>query len=218
MQQRGEINLHLILTIFLGIGMLLFGFLAITTYQKNTNIEANLAQTNAVAASQAATKQKHADDVANAKANELPYKTYTAPAVDGAFQLQFPKNWSVYSAQNPNGGTASLEVLAGPNTVTEDLSGNAVNNYPFRLRLLNSTLSQVNQSFDVNLKNGTLASKSITVSGISAGWLKGAIDTQHKNSVIVTMQVRDKVMTLETDGSDYLSEFQTILNNAKIHP
>jgi hypothetical protein len=217
MQQRGEINLHLVLTIFLCIGMVLFGVLSIAAYSTNATTNANLATSNAAAAQAAATSQKHADTVANTKANELPYQTYTADPLFGSFQLQFPKSWSVYSEENGSNGTA-LDIIADPAIVSVNDDQNAINTHQFELQLVSESLTQVNQGYAENLKNGTLASKATTVSGIPATWYQGAIDNQRHTGVAITMQVRDKVMIITTDTLDYLSEFQTILSTAKISP
>jgi translation initiation factor 2 gamma subunit (eIF-2gamma) len=84
MKQTGEVNLHLVLTIFLGFGMVLFGVLAIVAYQDNHHTQTHLSALNATAAAQAAVTQKKVDTIANAKANELPYQTYIADPVDGS--------------------------------------------------------------------------------------------------------------------------------------
>ncbi|HUC87433.1 MAG TPA: hypothetical protein VMR75_03920 [Candidatus Saccharimonadales bacterium] len=215
MRQRGEINLHLVLTLFLGFGVVLFGVLAILAYNDNTSTQNHLSQLNAKAAAAAATKQQHIDTVANTKATEVPYQTYTADPVYGGFQLQIPKGWSIYVAKNVSSGTA-LEVIADPGIVVNDEGENAINTHEFELKLENASLVDVNTNYTTNLQNKTLTSRAATVAGIPATWYQGAIDNDRHTGVAVTFQDRNQVMVLTTDTMDYLSEFQTILNTAKI--
>lgn len=215
--QPRQISLHLILTIFLGVGMLLFAGLAIAAYQQNSYTQNHQAQLSAQAATVAAATQKKQDDTANTKANEQPYQTYTADPEDGGFQLQIPKGWSIYSVRHLSDGT-SLEVLADPNVVNVDDAGNAINTHQFKLRLVSDSLTNVNAAFSDNLKKKTLTSHATTVSGIAATWFQGAIDNQRHNGVVITLPVRDKVMVISTETTDYLSEFQAIVSSAKITP
>src|SRR5438876_441811 len=90
-RQSGQANIHLILTFFLGFGMVLFGVLAVLAYEDSSNIHATLDEKSQAAGDAAAKKQKATDDMANTKANEQPYRVYTASAVDGSFTLQIPK-------------------------------------------------------------------------------------------------------------------------------
>lgn len=217
MNHRGEVSLHLILTIFLGLGMLLFGVLAIVAYQDNSHTQHHVNSLKAAAAEQAAAAQKQSDTIANAKANELPYRTYTADPVDGSFQFQFPKNWSVYAAKSP-GQSPSIDLISDPDVVNNFTSGSSINTHQFELQLVNQSLSQVNKSFEQALKKHTLTSKPTTVSGIPATWYEGIIDSKGHNGIIVTLTDRNQTMIITDDTHSYVNEFTAILASAKIVP
>jgi hypothetical protein len=216
MKQTGEINLHLVLTIFLGLGMVLFGVLAIVAYQDNHHTQTHLSELNAAAATNAAVAQKKNDAIANAKANEQPYQTYTADPIDGSFQMQFPKNWSIYAAKNP-GASTPLDLIADPGVVNNFLDG-SINTHQFELTLSTESLIDENKTFESALKKGTLTSKAYTVSGIPATWFQGTLDSKGHQGVIVTLQDRNETMVITDDTMDYLSDFTAILNSAVIHP
>ncbi len=217
MTQRGEINLHLVLTIFLGVGMVLFGVLAVIAYRDNTYIKTNLSQLNAKAAAEAAAKQKQADDLAHIKANEEPYRTYVAEPLNGGFQLQIPKNWSLYTA-NGVSATVQLDLAANPDVVVVNQGSGAVNTHAFHLQLRKQSLNAVSKTFEKNIKNKTLGSKAVTVSGIRGTWFEGAIDQQRHNGVVVVLPVRDKTLVISTETRNFLNEFNKILETAKIVP
>jgi len=214
--QRGDINLHLALTVFLGIGTVLFGVLAVVAYQDNTTTQHHVNQLKAAAASQAATTQQQQDAKANTIANEQPYRTYTAPAIYGGFQVSIPKDWSVYATIN--GSSTPFDLLADPNYIQQDLSDSATNTHEFELKLVNESVVDVNKTFDSGIKKGTVASKPVTVSGIAASWFEGAIDNQRHNGIVVTFPDRNQTVVITTDTHDFVSEFTTILSSAKFSP
>ena len=220
MQQRGAINLHLVLTIFLGIGMVLFGVLAILAYKDNTFIHHNLSILESNAATKAAANQKTTDTAANTAANESPYRTYTADPVDGSFSLQIPKDWSLYVGNNLS-TTVPLDIAADPNQVTYNLGTgtNVINTHAFRLQLINESVQTAVQKYDVQIQKKQLTSQGVTVSGIKATELTGAIDTERHNGIVVIVPTRSQTMLLWTDdAADYTTQFNAILASAKIYP
>jgi hypothetical protein len=214
---RGEINLHLVLTVFLGIGMVLFGALAIYAFRDNDNIHRNLNAIIASAKDKAAADQKNKDEADFKKQNELPYKTYIADAVDGAFKLQIPKNWSVYTGKSDT-GTTQLDLRSDPDVVSIALN-NGISSNAFKLQILRQGQPEVLQSkFQDKIKTKKVTSKQITVSGISAIQLDGLFDDQRHNGVVTILPVRDKTMVISTDTHNNLTEYNQILSSAQISP
>ena len=218
MKQLGEISLHLVLTIFLAIGMLLFGVLAVLAYSANTTTQANVSQLKATAAAKAVATQKQQDTTANTIANELPYRTYTADPVNGGFTLQIPKDWSLYAASSTTSGITALDIISDPNVINAHLDPTSTNTHEFELKLVNQPVVTVNKTFETNIKNGTVATKAITVSGIAATWFEGAIDTQRHNGIVVTFVDRNQTVVITTDTHNYVNEFNSILSSAKFNP
>jgi hypothetical protein len=217
MQQRGAVSLHLVLTIFLGLGMVLFGVLAVIAFSDNENIHATLDQRVASAQSQAKEEQKQQDAEENRKANDLPYRLYKAEAIDGGFQLQIPKTWSLYVGRNSS-GTTQVDLAADPNVVIQNLGPGALNTHAFRLQLLRKNQTEIVKSYDAGIKKKKLSSKGITVSGIPATQFDGEIDSQRHNGSVVVLAVRDKTMILSTEDPKYRDEFNKILSTAVINP
>jgi Flp pilus assembly protein TadG len=212
-----KISLHLILTIFLFIGMLLFGALAVIAYNDSQTIHQTLDERTAAAKSAASEAQKKIDDEANRKANELPYKTYSAAAIDGGFQIQIPKSWSIYVGRNTTGAT-QLDLLANPDEVTVNLQTGGINTQALDVTLYRRSQQDVVKGYNDKIKAKKLSSKGITVSGISGTWLEGSIDDQRHTGVVVIIPVRDKTMVFSTEDMKYIDEFKKILDSAKIVP
>ena len=215
---RGEVSLHLLLTIFLAFGMLLFGGLAIKVYRDNTFIVSHQKQLSDKAAADAATKQKAADDLANTKANQLPFRTYTADPRDGSFQLQIPKSWSLYAGHNFNTSQLiQLDLISDPHIVDSRVDG-GINTHAFRLQLQNRSVQDTNKSYAALIKKKVLKSRGTQVSGIPATLYEGQIDDQRHNGIAITFPVRDKSMIITTDTRNFLEEFNKIVSTAKIVP
>jgi hypothetical protein len=217
MESSRNINLHLILTIFLGFGMVLFGVLAVVAFRDNETTQAGHTKAVAAARAEAAKQQKEKDDTEAIKANELPYRTFTAQPIDGGFSFQIPKNWSLYVGRSAVGKT-QLDLAADPDAVVYNLGASAINSHAFKVQLLRTTPQEVVKTFDDKIKKKMITSKGANVSGISGTWLEGSIDDQRHNGVIIILPLRDKTLTISTDDRKYLSEFNTILAAAKIIP
>jgi hypothetical protein len=215
MKQRGAISLHLVLTIFLGFGMVLFGVLAIMAFRDNETTQANLKTTVASAEKQSANKQKQQDDEANRVANQQPFRLYLADAVDGGFKFDIPKNWSISEVHN-SGGTSQVVVRANPDKVVTDASGNGTQ--AFKVELVRRNQMDIHQSFSAKLKKKQLTSKEVKVSGLPGIWYEGAIDDQKHDGVQIVMPVRDKTLLITTEDRKYLADFNKIIATAVINP
>jgi hypothetical protein len=195
----------------------LFGVLAAIAWTDNNEIHNTLDQRTQAAADEAAAKQKVADTEANLKANEAPYKTYTAKPEDGGFALQIPKNWSVYTARN-TGGSVQLGLLSDPETVIDNIGANANNTHALVVQLQRKSVQDVLKGYSERVKKKQLTQTSVQISGMAAVKLEGAIDDQRHTGVVVVLGVRDKTMTFIVQDTKYLDQFNQIITNAKINP
>ncbi len=197
--------------------MILFGVMAVLAYRSSSSATENLDSQVATARQDSAAKQKKLDDEANVKANESPYRTYTAEAVDGGFQLQIPKSWSLYAGHN-SGSTIQLDIAANPSIVNYNLASGGISTQAFKLQLVRKSAQDVVKGFDEKIKKKEVTSSSLKVSGITATKLDGAIDDQRHNGSVIILTVRDKTMIITNEDKNYTSEFQQILSSAKINP
>lgn len=217
MNQRGEVNLHLLLTIFLGIGMVLFGALAVYAYMEREDAVNNLNVKIKAAVTKAVEAQKKQDSEENRKANDLPYRVYTADQLDGGFQLQIPKSWSLVANKNAD-PTTQLEILSNPNVVVDNQAQNATNTQGFKMLLLKKNQTEVVKNYDALVKQKKVTSKGVQVSGISATRFEGQIDNQRHTGVAIVFPVRDKTVVMITENMNYKDEFEKIVSTAKINP
>lgn len=216
-QQPKRLSLHLILTVFLGIGMVVFGVLAVIAYRDNEFVRGNLNQLVAAEKQKAMTEQKAIDAEANRKANDSPYRPFVAPPIDGSFELQIPKTWSIYNGR-ADSGKIQVNFIANPDVVINNTGNGAQNTQAFRLQLLRTSQQEIIKSYDEAIKKKQLTSKGVKVSGISATQLEGTIDSQRHTGVVIVVPVRDKTMVFSTEDRKYIDEFTKIVASAKINP
>lgn len=217
MYEQKRISIHLILTIFLAIGMVVFGVLAVLAYRDNEYVRGNLNSLVKEESQRAREQQKQQDAEANRKANDQPFKTFTAEAVDGGFQLQIPKTWSIYYGRSSSGQT-QVDFAANPDVVTMNLGRDARNTQAFRLQLRREAQSAVIKDYEALLKQKKLTSKGVKVSGLDATQFEGTIDSQRHEGAVIVVAVRDKTIVLSTEDKRYLNEFNAIVAAAKINP
>jgi hypothetical protein len=215
--QSGQINLLLVLAIFFGVGTLLFGTLAVLAYSQRNDAVNNLNQHVNDAVSKATSDQKKEDEEANRKLNELPYRTYTATPGDGSFQLQIPKNWSIYAEHTPVGVSSTQLTLVASQDVV-NVTKNGHDTQPFMMQLVNKSAVDIVKSFNDKIKTKKLGTKTISVSGISSTYLEGVLDDERHDGIEVIVPVRDKAMVFITQSHSFVPEFNQILANAKIIP
>lgn len=214
--QAGQASLHMILTIFLGFGMVLFGILAVVAYSDSNKIHATLDQRLKTATEDATKKQKAVDAEAYRKAAELPFRAYIAGVVDGGFTLQVPKDWSIYAQHGQLNAAVQLDLMINPANVDFNVGG--VNTLAFHLKIVKMQLPDVVKTYDEKIKKKQVAGSGITVSGISATKLEGTIDDQRHNGVVILFPIRDKTMIISTDSHNYITEFNQIVATAHIIP
>lgn len=202
-----------VLLIFLGMGVLIFGGLAIFFYSQAQTAINTLETQKAAAVAQAKSEQKKADDEANTRANESPFRSYVAPTEYGSFEIKFPKNWSGYVDQQKSGTQISL--TANPDFIrrtngTDELSA-------LRVQLIERTTDQFMNSYSSLVKRGTLKQADVVVSGQKGFDLTGGFQDKRTTRMVV-IPVRDKVLVFTNENSRYASEFNEILAQSHIIP
>ncbi len=212
--QSGQVNLLLLLAIFFGVGTVLFGTLAVIAYNQRNTALTTVNDQISKAVTKAKVDQKKASDAQHAIENQLPYRTYIADKTDGSFELQIPKNWSVY-AERATSGENQLLMIASLDAVTVNKMG--LNTQPFKMQLIRKSALDVVKKYQQDIKKNKITSKTIKVAGIESTQLEGVLDADRHNGIMIIVPVRDKSMVFITESQSYLKEFSEIIGTAKIY-
>ena len=203
----------MILLVLLGLGTITFGVLTVTFSSKASSIQKSLNQQTAAAAAKASDAQKKIDDDNFSKANESPFRAYTAPEKFGSFVINFPKDWSSWVDEEEQGTQVSL--VLNPDFIRRTDGGDQA--MAVRVMLMLRPQGQYLSQYNAVIKSGVMKEANIQVSGQPAFDLTGKFSGR-KTVREVVVPVRDKVLVFSTESATYASEFNTILSQAKIIP
>jgi len=203
----------MVLLVVLGLGTITFGILTVTFSSKAASVQKSTDQQKTAAAAKARDEQKQLDDVEFTKINESPFRAYTAPEQFGSFVINFPKNWSSYVKQQTQGAQVTLAL--NPDFVRNTNGADDVT--AVRVILLLNTQDQYLSQYKSNIKAGIIKQTSTKVSGQPAFDLTGKFSGR-KTIHEVIVPIRDKVLIFSNESSQYSSEFNAVLSQAKIIP
>lgn len=216
--ESGSINILLIPVILLSllfIGAAVFGYWAFSGRQDyKNNVDQKIASANQAAVAAEDTKK----DAQFAQDEKQPLKVYTGPSAYGGLKLSFPKTWSGYVNEDQTGDT-DVDGYFYPDVVPNIMNPN--NSFALRVQIANQSYSSVLQQFSnmVSAKKVTVTPYSFPqVSSVIGSRLDGEV-VQNKQGSMVIMPLRDKTLTVWTESSDFLADFNNnILPNLTFQP
>ncbi len=209
----GTSPIMIILIVLLGLGAIGFGIMAITFYNQAQTANNTVDTQKAQAVAAAIKVQKSNDDAAYAKAAESPFRSYTAPDADGAFIINFPKNWDGWVDEEQSGTNVNL--IINPDFVRVSQSVNEL--AACVVKLIEEPSSQYMTQFASYIQEGQMKQANITISGIQGYDLTGQF-SDNRTTRMVVVPVRDKVLVFTNENAKYAAEFDEILAQAKVNP
>ena len=187
---------------------------------KNGGLNSPLVPDSVTAAKQ---QQTAVDAAANAKANELPLRTYQGPEAYGSIVVNYPKTWSAYVDDAGNGNTP-VDGYFNPGTVPS-ISNSATSVFALRVQVLNQAYATVLQTFSNQSGTSppTITAYSLPKVPKAVGVkITGTLSNSGSNSVTGTMVIlplRANTLEIWTQGSQNLSDFNSnILANFSFSP
>lgn len=211
---RDKAKLTFVLSWALGFATIVFAVLAVWAFMAKNTAEDTVNQQieEAVAAARQA---QAAEDAAAEKARaESVTRSYTAPPVFGTLTVAFPKPWNIYVEEN-EGSKQQLNGFIHPDVV--QARKNQDINYAFRFVLERELYTKSLDGFERDIDQGKVRANAVTVSGISGTRLTGEIE-RDRSGTLILLPVRDKTLRLWTYGTDFLSHYNTIVDQIKITP
>lgn len=206
--QRGAINMQLLVIIGLLVIIVgLSGFSAwlYTQYsdQKN-NVDSKIAVAEA-----AAKKQQAEDDEIKIKAiEEEPNREFAGPEDFGRLSFMYPKNWSVYVAEDPTTTNGTFSAFLHPVTVAPIKSKTA--RFALRVSIESVAYDKVLDSYRGAVEKGELTSTPITVNGHEGTRLDGLLSKDIRGSAVL-FRVRDKTITISTEAETFMEYYEKII-------
>jgi len=214
----GGEDISLTLAVVLLVAALVFGGWAFSGRQDYKN-NANIKIDNAVAL--AKQQQNKVDQGFFDEQAKQPLKAYDGPQAYGSLVVNFPKDWSAYVDDTGGSTNGLVDGYFAPGTVPAITNPASV--FALRVQVINQSYSAVVQSFAKQQKAGKLTVSAYALPkfpnnvGVEAVGLLGRQSTQSVTMVVVPL--RSDTLELWTQGSQYLSDFNTnILPNFSFSP
>jgi len=210
--------ISLILFIILFVASLGFG---IYSYTNMLDYKNNVDQKISVAVTAANSKQMQTDAYNFAQQAKNPLTTYYGPSQYGSVVLNYPKTWSAY-VDDTTGAQSLINGYFNPGHVPSISDQNST--FALRLQVLNQSYSQVLQQFTGLEQHGQLKATAYSLPKVPTvvGVEVEGNTTNGQNSVFTTMvilPVRSNTIEISTEGTAYLSDFNTyILPNFSFSP
>lgn len=201
----------ILMTVFF-IAALIFGFWAYAGMQENkTNLDAKIETASEVAVKAAET----AKEAEFAEREKDPNRVYTGSSTFGTLSFAFPKTWSVFTEEKDAG--TILDYYSSPFLVR---GTGAENSFALRAQILDSNYDKELDKFEQGIKKGavTVAAYVLAkVPNVLGVRIVGEI-TKEKQGVMVILPLRDKTIRIWTESTDFIADFDKIIESASFIP
>lgn len=209
--QSGEVNPLLITSIFLGLLTIFLAGVSVWAYMNYTDQKNNTDEKIAVAVDVAEDAQAEKLDAQYKEREKSPFRTFKGPSDLGSVSFQYPKTWSVHTAQD----ATALETYLQPNVVPP-----IGDEQPYALRVLvtDDSYEDTIEDYGSLVEDGELKSDTIKIGDFTGIRLDGKFSDERSGSVVV-FKIRDKTLTLATDSTSFVDDFnKTILKSLTFNP
>lgn len=166
------------------------------------------------AAAKARLEQSDKDEADFAARENKDTRQFTGPSDYGRLTFEYPKKWSAYQATDVSeGGGATYEAYLNP-----DLVPPVSEKQKFALRV---TIEQITYDKAVASYNGLIKKGDLKSSVYNDGKHTGTMLTGNFNKDIigtaVLIKMRDRTLTLRTDGETFKDVFDSILKTVNFN-
>lgn len=201
-QERGIISGALIASIVLGVLVLVLGSIMIYALVAYNDQKNNVDSKIQLAQQSAREAQKNSDQKDFQEQEKNPLKEFVGPVDLGRVSFKYPKNWSVYIADDgSNSGSYAAYLHPG-----EVPPVSQQNRFALRVSVVNQSYPQVLQQYAGLVQVGKLRSSALTASGFNGTRFDGNFTQDIEGSVAV-FKIRDKTLILATDSPTFRPDF-----------
>lgn len=206
LNENGSLVAPLVITIVLLLGSLGFaGWAYVGRQDFKDNVDKKIDAAVVVARQEEATQK----DTEFTEKEKSPFKTYTGPVTFGSIAIIYPKTWSSHVIENSK-NAAPIAGFFHPDYVPDVAGATA---FAFRLEVVNTPYDQVLKTFDATVKTGKTkvsAYRAPKVESVLGSRIEGELSAK-KEGEMVLLPLRDKTIKLWTEGSEFRSDFTSII-------
>lgn len=207
-QQSGAVNAQLLTII--GLLVLIVGLSGLSAwlFMQYTDQRDNVASKVAVAEAAARKKQAEDDEIKIKAIEEEPNREFAGPEDYGRLSFKYPKNWSVYIADDAAVNASRYSAYLHPVTVPPIDSKTA--RYALKVKVETVAYDKALSSFKSAVEKGELKSSPITVNNHEGTRLDGNLSKDIRGAAVL-FRVRDKTITISTEAETFSEYFDSII-------
>lgn len=213
--ELGAISSSIFAIVALVILVVVFGGFSIWAYinylDQKQDVDGKVASATAAARLDQAAK----DEEKMIEAEKNPLRTFAGPSDYGSLTFQYPKTWSVYQATDVSqGGGVTYEAYLHPIVVPPI----AVKTQKFALRVTieQKTYDKALETYNALVKKGDMKASAYT-DGTHTGTRFDGSFTKDMVGTAILIKMRDRTLTMRTDGDVFKADYEALLKTLKFN-
>lgn len=206
--QYGAISTQLI--VIIGLLVLLVGLsgLSVWLFSQYSDQKNNVDSKIAVAEATARKVQAEEDEVKIKAVEEEPNREFAGPEDYGRLSFKYPKNWSVYVAEDGTANSGKFSAYLSPVIVPPVDSKTA--RFALTVTIESTAYDKVLAGYTRGIEKGELKSSPVTLNGHEGTRLEGILDKDIRGSAVL-FKVRDKTVMVASEADTFKEYFENVI-------
>jgi hypothetical protein len=207
-KQQGAVSAQLF--VIIGLLLLIVGVSGLSAwlYMQYSDQKNNVDSKIAVAEAAARKEQAEEDDLKIKKVEEEPNREFASPEDYGRLSFKYPKNWSVYVADD--GADNSRQYSAYLHPISVQPINSITARAALKVTIESIAYDEALANYTSTIEKGDLKSSTVSLNGHEGTRLDGLIETDIRGSAVL-FKVRDKTITVATQADTFKEYFDTII-------
>jgi len=213
--ENGEVNVLLIVVVVVSIVAAGFAVAFFWAFSERDNYKNNTESIVAAAVEEARADQTEIERAWFAEEQKKPNLAFAGPADFGSVKFKYPRTWSAYNVEN---SATKYSVYFHPKMVPN--TTDTKSKFALRVSVEAKTYEETLQYYESYVDQGTVTIKPINtgIGGKFKGMrINGRAGTSFNGSIAV-FKIRDKSLTIRTDISNYIADFNSLLKTLNFQP
>lgn len=211
---EGAINASIFAISALVVLVIVFGSFSIWAYINYTSQKQNVDSKITEATAKAVLDQSNKDETAFSAREKEPMRQFVGPSDYGRLTFDYPKTWSAYQASDVSGG-GGVTYQAYLNPILVPPVSDATK-FAVRITIEQKTYDQTLATYQKLIQKGDLKSSVYSDGHLTGTELVGNFNADIYGTAVL-MKMRDRTLTLRTDGDVFNSDFLALLKTVKFN-
>ena len=212
--ETGAINASIFAIIALVLLVLVFGSFSIWAYINYINQKQDVDSKISQAVAKAVLNQSNKDETAFAAREKEPMRQFVGPSDYGRLTFDYPKTWSAYQATDVSqGGGVTYQAYLNPILVPPVSD---TTKFALRITIQQMTYDQTLASYQKLIQKGDLKSSVYSDGNLTGTQLVGNFNKDIYGTAVL-IKMRDRTLTLRTDGDVFNDDFMALLKTVKFN-